>query len=109
MAQVGPEAITKEAFELRYGLFIKSALGQLGLPDTEETRALLAQYRAPYLEALAEERALLLRAQREGLFPKAEEVEADIEAGVAIPGGEEAQEEREREEREREQRGQDER
>ncbi|MEJ5335800.1 MAG: peptidylprolyl isomerase [Thermus sp.] len=79
VAQVGPEAITKEAFELRYGLFIKSALGQLGLPDTEETRALLAQYRAPYLEALAEERALLLRAQREGLFPKEEEVEARVQ------------------------------
>ncbi|WP_337845649.1 peptidylprolyl isomerase [Thermus sp.] len=79
VAQVGPEAITKEAFELRYGLFLKSALTQLGLPDTEETRALLAQYRAPYLEALAQERALLLRAKAEGLFPKEEAVEARVQ------------------------------
>lgn len=79
VAQVGPKTITKEAFELRYGLFLKGALAQLGLPDTEETRTLFAQYRAPYLEALAQERALLLRAEAEGLFPKEEDVEARLQ------------------------------
>lgn len=49
VAQVGPEAITREAFELRYGLFVRSALAQLGLPDTEEARALLAAYRPAFL------------------------------------------------------------
>ncbi|MFN3369179.1 MAG: peptidylprolyl isomerase, partial [Thermus sp.] len=35
VAQVGPESITKGQFELRFGLFAKSALRQLGLPDSE--------------------------------------------------------------------------
>ncbi len=78
VAQVGPEHITKSQFELRFGLFAKSALRQLGLPDSEETRALLAQYRAPYLEALAEERALLLLARRQGFWPMPDSVEARV-------------------------------
>ena len=41
VAQVGPEAITREAFELRYGLFLRSGLAQLGLPDTEEALSLI--------------------------------------------------------------------
>lgn len=79
VAQVGPESITRSQFEMRFGLFAKSALRQLGLPDSEETRALLAQYRAPYLEALAEERALLLLARRQGLWPLPDAVEARVE------------------------------
>jgi len=78
VAQVGPEHITKSQFELRFGLFAKSALRQLGLPDSEETRALLAQYRAPYLEALTEERALLLLARRQGFWPLPDSVEAQV-------------------------------
>lgn len=79
VAQVGEEALTKGQFELRFGLFAKSALRQLGLPDTEETRALLATYRAPYLEALAEERALLQVARAKGFFPLPDSVEARVE------------------------------
>ncbi|MEZ0347040.1 MAG: peptidylprolyl isomerase [Thermus sp.] len=80
VAQVGGEALTKSQFELRFGLFAKSALRQLGLPDTEETRALLAQYRQKYLEALAEERALLQVAKAKGFWPKPEAVEAQVQA-----------------------------
>lgn len=80
VAQVGPEVLTKSQFELRFGLFARSALRQLGLPDTEETREFLAQYRAPYLQALAEERALLLAAKAQGLWPKPEVVEARVVA-----------------------------
>lgn len=50
----------------------------------------------------------LLGERLEARVPKPEEVQADIEAGVAIPGGEEAQEEREREERERQRRAEEE-
>ena len=80
VAQVGPEAITREAFELRYGLFVRSALAQLGLPDTEEARALLAAYRPAFLEALAREKALLQRARKEGLYPDPAAVEARVHA-----------------------------
>ncbi|GLV47240.1 peptidylprolyl isomerase [Thermus sp. LT1-2-5] len=80
VAQVGTEALTKSQFELRFGLFAKSALRQLGLPDSEETRALLAQYRPQYLEALAEERALLQAAKALGFWPKPEAVEAQVQA-----------------------------
>ncbi|GAA5336438.1 MULTISPECIES: peptidylprolyl isomerase [Thermus] len=80
VAQVGGEALTKSQFELRFGLFAKSALRQLGLPDTEETRALLAQYRPQYLEALAEERALLQVAKAQGFWPRPEAVEAQVQA-----------------------------
>ena len=80
VAQVGPEAITREAFELRYGLFVRSALAQLGLPDTEEARALLAAYRPAFLEALAREKALLQRAREEGLYPDPAAVEARVHA-----------------------------
>ena len=80
VAQVGPEAITREAFELRYGLFVRSALAQLGLPDTEEARALLAAYRPALLEALAREKALLQRARKEGLYPDPAAVEARVHA-----------------------------
>jgi peptidyl-prolyl cis-trans isomerase C len=87
VAQVGGEVLTRSQFELRFGLFAKSALRQLGLPDTEETRALLAQYRAPYLEALAEERALLQVARAQGFFPLPDSVEARVEAlKGAFPG-----------------------
>ncbi|MGC8967548.1 MAG: peptidylprolyl isomerase [Thermus sp.] len=79
VAQVGEEALTKSQFELRFGLFAKSALRALGLPDTPETQALLAQYRAPYLEALAEERALLQVARAKGFFPLPDSVEARVE------------------------------
>ncbi|WP_038057420.1 peptidylprolyl isomerase [Thermus amyloliquefaciens] len=78
VAQVGSETLTKSQFELRFGLFVQGALRQLGLPDSEETRELLAQYRAPYLEALAEERALLQVARAQGFWPKAEAVEAKV-------------------------------
>ncbi|GGN04355.1 peptidylprolyl isomerase [Thermus composti] len=80
VAQVGEEALLKGQFELRFGLFAKSALRQLGLPDTEETRALLAAYRPRYLEALAEERALLQVARAQGLWPSKEAVEARVQA-----------------------------
>ncbi|WP_022798622.1 peptidylprolyl isomerase [Thermus islandicus] len=79
VAQVGAETLRKSQFELRFGLFAKSALRQLGLPDSEETRALLAQYRAPYLEALAEERALLQVARRQGFWPLPDRVQARVE------------------------------
>ncbi|WP_018112095.1 peptidylprolyl isomerase [Thermus igniterrae] len=78
VAQVGPEVLTKSQFELRFGLFARSALRQLGLPDTEETREFLEQYRAPYLQALAEERALLLAAKARGFWPRPEAVEARV-------------------------------
>lgn len=78
VAQVGPEALTKSQFDLRFGLFARSALRQLGLPDSEETRALLAQYRAPYLQALVEEKALLRVARAQGFWPKEEAVEAKV-------------------------------
>lgn len=78
VAQVGPEVLTKSQFELRFGLFARSALRQLGLPDTEETREFLEQYRAPYLQALAEERALLLAAKAQGFWPRTEAVEARV-------------------------------
>ncbi|MCH1927235.1 hypothetical protein L6232_20730, partial [Shewanella sp. C31] len=78
VAQVGPEALTRSQFELRFGLFAKSALRQLGLPDSEASRGLLAQYRVPYLEALAEERALLLLAKAKGFWPEAGAVEAKV-------------------------------
>ncbi|APD08607.1 MULTISPECIES: peptidylprolyl isomerase [Thermus] len=80
VAQVGTETLTKSQFDLRFGLFAKSALRQLGLPDTEETRALLAQYRPQYLEALAEERALLQVAKAQGFWPRPEAVEARVQA-----------------------------
>lgn len=80
VAQVGLEALTRSQFELRFGLFAKSALRQLGLPDTEETREFLEQYRRPYLQALAEERALLLAAKARGFWPRPEVVEARIVA-----------------------------
>ncbi|TBH20085.1 peptidylprolyl isomerase [Thermus thermamylovorans] len=78
VAQVGPETLTKSQFELRFGLFAKSALRQLGLPDTEETRELLQGYRPAYLEALAEERALLLLARARGFWPAPERVAAGV-------------------------------
>ncbi|WP_164835659.1 peptidylprolyl isomerase [Thermus tenuipuniceus] len=78
VAQVGPEHITKSQFELRFGLFARSALRQLGLPDAQETRELLAQYRVPYLQALAEEKALLQVARARGFWPKEEAVEAKV-------------------------------
>ncbi|MGC8875895.1 peptidylprolyl isomerase [Thermus sp.] len=78
VAQVGEEALTKSQFELRFGLFAKSALRALGLPDTPETQALLAQYRAPYLETLAEERALLQVARAKGFFPLPDSIEARL-------------------------------
>ncbi|MEN2982119.1 MAG: peptidylprolyl isomerase [Thermus sp.] len=80
VAQVGPEALTKGQFELRFGLFARSALRQLGLPDTQETREFLESYRAPYLQALAEERALLLAAKAKGFWPKEGAVEARVQA-----------------------------
>lgn len=80
VAQVGPERLTKSQFELRFDLFARSALRQLGLPDTEETREFLEPYRKPYLEALAEERALLLAAKARGFWPKPEAVEARVVA-----------------------------
>lgn len=78
VAQVGPEVLRKSQFEVRFDLFARSALRQLGLPDTEDTREFLDPYRAPYLEALAEERALLLRAKAEGFWPKEEAVESRV-------------------------------
>lgn len=80
VAQVGEEALTQSQFALRFGLFAQSALRQLGLPDTPETQALLAQYRLPYLQALAEERALLQVARAQGFFPLPDSVEARLEA-----------------------------
>lgn len=79
VAQVGAETLRKSQFELRFGLFMRSALRRLGLPDSEETRALLAQYRAPYLQSLAEERALLQVAKARGLWPLPDRVEAQVE------------------------------
>ena len=79
VAQVGAETLRKSQFELRFGLFVRSALRQLGLPDSEEIRSLLAQYRAPYLESLAEERALLQVARRQGFWPLPDSVEARVE------------------------------
>ncbi|WP_243026644.1 peptidylprolyl isomerase [Thermus albus] len=89
VAQVGPESLTRSQFELRFGLFAKGALRQLGLPDNQETRALLAQYRAPYLEALAEERALLQVARKRGFWPREEAVAKKVwELSEAFPSQE---------------------
>jgi peptidyl-prolyl cis-trans isomerase C len=90
VAQVGEEAISKSQFELRFGLFAKSALRQLGLPESEETLELLAPYRAPYLEALAEERALLQVARARGFWPFPDRVEARVEELRAAFPSEEA-------------------
>ena len=90
VAQVGEEAISKGQFDLRFGLFAKSALRQLGLPESEETLELLAQYRAPYLEALAEERALLQVARARGFWPFPDQVEARVEGLKAAFPSEEA-------------------
>ena len=90
VAQVGEEAISKSQFDLRFGLFAKSALRQLGLPESEETLELLAQYRAPYLEALAEERALLQVARARGFWPFPDQVEARVEELKAAFPSEEA-------------------
>jgi len=79
VAQVGQETLTKSQFEVRFRLFAKSALRQLGLPESEESLKLLEPYRAPYLEALAEERALLRVARAQGFWPHPDRVEAQIE------------------------------
>jgi hypothetical protein len=41
VAQVGEEVIGKSQFDLRFRLFAKSALRQLGLPESEESLKLL--------------------------------------------------------------------
>jgi peptidyl-prolyl cis-trans isomerase C len=79
VAQVGEEVIGKSQFDLRFGLFAKSALRQLGLPESEESLKLLEPYKVPYLEALAEERALLRVARAQGFWPHPDRVEAQIE------------------------------
>ncbi|WP_117237199.1 peptidylprolyl isomerase [Thermus sediminis] len=89
VAQVGEEAVTRSQFDLRFGLFAKGALRQLGLSESEETLSLLAQYRAPYLEALAEERALLQVARAQGFWPRPDRVEARVgELKAAFPSEE---------------------
>ena len=79
VAQVGEEVIGKSQFDLRFRLFAKSALRQLGLPESEESLKLLEPYKVPYLEALAEERALLRVARAQGFWPHPDRVEAQIE------------------------------
>jgi peptidyl-prolyl cis-trans isomerase C len=90
VAQVGEEVIGKSQFDLRFRLFAKSALRQLGLPESEESLKLLAPYRATYLEALAEERALLRVARAQGFWPHPDRVEAQIEQLKAAFPSEEA-------------------
>jgi peptidyl-prolyl cis-trans isomerase C len=90
VAQVGQETLTKSQFEVRFRLFAKSALRQLGLPESDETLNLLAPYRATYLEALAEERALLQVARTQGFWPLPDRVEARVEELKAAFPSEEA-------------------
>jgi peptidyl-prolyl cis-trans isomerase C len=90
VAQVGEEVIGKSQFDLRFRLFAKSALRQLGLPESEESLKLLEPYKAPYLEALAEEQALLRVARAQGFWPHPDRVEAQIEQMKGAFSSEEA-------------------
>lgn len=75
VATVANTTITKSQLELRFGIYIRDSERQHGLSYNEEVLAVLKKR---FLELVARERAIILRAEAAGFAASKEEVQAAV-------------------------------
>jgi peptidyl-prolyl cis-trans isomerase C len=76
VGEVAGKPVLKSYFDVQWALFVRSTLQQQGLPYAPELEAQLAPAKAGFLERVIQDVAVVVAAERAGLAPKAEAVEA---------------------------------
>ena len=79
LVQVGSTVERASAIEWRFQVAIRNIIAQQGMPYTAEIAAQLRMLMPTYLEQRAQELALVVEAQRRGITPDEEQIEATLE------------------------------
>lgn len=76
VGEVAGKPVLRSYFDVQWGLFVRSTLQQQGLPYAPELEERLLPAQAGFLERVIQDVAVVVAAERAGLAPKAEQVEA---------------------------------